>query len=95
MRSVATVGLLIAAIVGPIMSYIFLASKTDLGTNLAVTLSVIIGWALNVAWARTINTANRQRFLTIAKRYGWFCPSVLVIFTVVGMYFLGNPSAGP
>jgi len=54
----------------------------------AAAIAVASGWALNVAWAFAAqgNTVKDQpqssgNFLSIATRFGWACPTVLVLIT--------------
>jgi hypothetical protein len=60
----------------------------------AAAIAVAVGWALNVAWAfaSADSTASdlsqtSENTLSIALRFGWACPSALVLLTWLVWHF--------
>jgi hypothetical protein len=90
--------LLLVALVLPVALFLGLLSRGLLGDLSAAVVSVVTGWALNVAWAYTAVGSNvqatadeGQNYVTVATRYGWACPAVLVLITwLVWRFVLGH-----
>lgn len=88
MRKFATTTLLLAALVLPVGLFWLLRSCSRLNGLTAAAIAVAAGWALNVAWAFashgvTTNVATQEggETLSIAMRFGWACPTVLILIT--------------
>ncbi len=82
MDNFAATALLVLAIVLPVALFWLLKSRSRLHGLLAAAIAVAIGWGLNVAWAfaSQVGAAGGDT-LSIAIRYGWACPVVLVFVT--------------
>lgn len=88
MEKFAVTALLFTALALPVVMFWLLRSRAHLNDLFAVAIAVAIGWALNVAWAfaSQANAANdpsqsNADNLSIAMRFGWACPTVLVLLT--------------
>jgi hypothetical protein len=79
MDKFVTTGLLLAALVLPVALFFLLRSRSRLHSLAVAAIAIATGWALNVAWA--FSQANTGETLSIAMRFGWACPSVLVFLT--------------
>ena len=86
MKSPLAIVLLLAALAAPVALFLLLASQVHLNGWLAAAVAVAAGWALNVAWAMAVEKADakqspdaRGNTLAVATRFGWACPSVLVL----------------
>ena len=73
------------ALVAPLVLFPVLVSRGHIPVLPAAAIAVLVGWALNVAWAHAaVRAAPAQgaqagdRTVTIAARFGWLCPAVLV-----------------
>ena len=88
MKNFATTALLLAALSLPVVMFWLLRSRSRLNGLAAAAIAVAAGWALNVAWAFASqgsstngpSQANADT-LSIAMRFGWACPTVLVFLT--------------
>jgi hypothetical protein len=88
MQKFATTALLLTALLLPVVLFWLLRARSRLNGLGAAAIAVATGWALNVAWAFTSqgspasdpSQVNRDT-LSIAMRFGWACPAVLVFFT--------------
>ena len=84
MEKFAVTGLLIIALALPVVLFWLLRSRSRLSGPLAAAIAVASGWALNAAWAfaatKNAPQANEET-LSIAMRFGWVCPTVLVLLT--------------
>lgn len=94
MKKLAATVLLTAALVSPVALFWLFLSRADLNILVAATMAVVVGWALNLAWAFTAgkprhgNPAQAEGdFFAIAARFGWACPSVLVFLTWLVWHF--------
>jgi hypothetical protein len=72
----------------PVVIFWLLRSRSRFNGPLAAAIAVATGWALNVAWAFTSqgSTTNdpsqvNADTLSIAMRFGWASPTVLVLHT--------------
>ena len=88
METFAVTALLFTALALPVVIFWLLRSRAHLNDLFAAAIAVAIGWALNVAWAfaAQANAANDPSQanvdnLSIAMRFGWACPTVLVLLT--------------
>ena len=88
MQKFAVTALLLTAILAPVVLFWLLRSRSRLNGWAAAALAVVSGWALNVAWAFASqgSPANDPSqgsgdTLSIAMRFGWACPAVLVLLT--------------
>jgi hypothetical protein len=88
MKTFATTALLLTALLLPVALFWLVRSRSRLHGLTAAAIAVATGWALNVAWAYASqgSTANdpSQAYgdtLSIAMRFGWACPTVLVFLT--------------
>jgi len=84
MEKFAVTALLLIALALPVILFWLLRSRSRLGGPVAAAVAVATGWALNVAWAFVATKhppqANEET-LSIAMRFGWVCPTVLVLLT--------------
>ena len=85
MTKYAATALLLIALVLPVALFWLLRPHFHV---IAAALAIAIGWALNVAWAYVAhgtlaNDASQPEDNTrsIALRFGWICPTVLVLMT--------------
>jgi hypothetical protein len=88
MKNFATTALLLTALLLPIVLFWLVRSRTRLHGLAAAAIAVATGWALNVAWAFTSQGSTAydpsktyEDTLSIAMRFGWACPTVLVFLT--------------
>ena len=83
MEKFAVTALLLIALALPVVLFWLLRSRSRLGGPVAAAVAVATGWALNVAWAfvATKDPPQANETLSIAMRFGWVCPTVLVLFT--------------
>ncbi len=88
MENIAVIVLLVAALVGPVVVFWLLKSRSSLHGLVAAAIAVAVGWGLNVAWAwysqgSTASDPSQTGGdnLSIAIRFGWACPIVLVLLT--------------
>jgi hypothetical protein len=86
MKSPLAIVLLLLALIAPVPLFLLLASRFGMNGWIAAIVAVAAGWALNVAWALAVEKSNAKRSpgdvgntLSVAKRFGWACPSVLVL----------------
>jgi hypothetical protein len=86
--------LLLTALALPVVLFWLLRSRSRLNGLGAAAIAVAMGWALNVAWAfasqgSTINDLSQGNgdTLSIAMRFGWACPTVLVFLTWLAWRF--------
>jgi hypothetical protein len=68
--------LLITALALPVLLYWLLKSRSHLSDLIVAAIAILVGWALNLAWA-----AVARESLAVAGAFGWVCPSVLVLLT--------------
>jgi hypothetical protein len=88
MEKFAATALLLAALALPVVLFWLLRSRSRLNALAAAAIAVATGWALNVAWAfvsQGSTTGDPSQVdgggLSIAIRFGWACPTVLVFLT--------------
>jgi hypothetical protein len=88
MEKFAVTALLLTALAVPVALFLLLRSRFPLHGLFAAAIAVAAGWALNVAWAfasQKITPQDPSQFngdtLSIAARFGWVCPTVLVLLT--------------
>jgi hypothetical protein len=88
MAKFAVTALLLTALLLPVVLFWLLRSRLRMHVLAAAVIAVATGWALNVAWAFASqgSTANDPAqvngdTLSIAMRFGWACPTVLVFLT--------------
>lgn len=81
-RFVAT-ALLLTAFLMPVALFWLLRSRSRWHGLAAAAIAVATGWALNVAWALVSQGSTPQdgNTISIAVRFGWACPTVLVFLT--------------
>lgn len=94
MKKFATTALLLAALLLPIFLYWLLRSRLHLNGLAAAGIAVATGWALNVAWAfssrggsASVSSPGNADTLSVALRFGWACPTVLVFITWLVWHF--------
>lgn len=94
MNNAVSIVLLVAGLAVPILLFGWLRSRRWNGWR-AAGLAVAAGWALNVAWAWSLLAASggdavaeNVEMLRIAARFGWVCPSVLVLLTALVLRFV-------
>ena len=85
MEKFATTALLLTALVLPVVLFWLLRSRSRLNGLAAAAIAIATGWALNVAWAFTSQGGTTT--LSIAMRFGWACPTVLVFLTWLVWHF--------
>ena len=86
--------LLLVALVLPVALFLVLLPRG----LLAPVVAVACGWALNVVWAYAAQASTvtdpadpNQNYVTIATRFGWACPAVLVLLAwLVWRFLLGH-----
>lgn len=88
MKKYAVTVLLTTALVLPVVLFLLLGSYLYPDVLVAAGVAVAVGWALNVAWAFAVQGAAAPEAarsggdtLSIAMRFGWVCPIVLVLST--------------
>jgi hypothetical protein len=88
MEKFATTALLLAALVLPVVLFWLLRLRSRLNGLAAAAIAVATGWALNVAWAFASQGSTTGDLslvdgdtVSIAMRFGWACPTVLVFLT--------------
>lgn len=86
MRKLFITLLLVAALVLPVLLFLSLWTASHASTPVAAVIAVAAGWALNIAWAFASRgkaagapSADEEKTLAIAARFGWACPAVLVL----------------
>jgi len=94
MKRFSITALLLTALLLPIILFWLIRSRSDLNGLIAAAIAVVSGWALNVAWASasresTTNISSQVSgdTLSIAMRFGWVCPTVLVFITWLVWHF--------
>lgn len=98
MKKFATTALLLTALVAPIALFWLSRSRFRWNGLAAAAIAVATGWALNVAWAFASqgSAATDQvsgNTLSIAMRFGWACPTVLVFLTWLVWHFMSRRGA--
>jgi hypothetical protein len=93
-------GLLLTALVSPVAVFWLLISRHGLGIFIAAAIAVTVGWLLNLAWAATAKRVALEgpsqvhgNTFAIAARFGWICPSVLVLLTWLVWRFVPGGAA--
>ena len=88
MEKFATTLLLLTALLLPVVLFWRLRSRSRWNGPAAAAIAVATGWALNVAWAFASEASTTDDpsqvngdTLSIAIRFGWVCPTVLVFLT--------------
>ena len=88
MKKFATTALLLTALLLPVVLFWLARSRSQLNGLAAAAIAVATGWALNVAWAFASQRSTTSDpslvdgdTLSIAMRFGWACPTVLVFLT--------------
>jgi hypothetical protein len=88
MAKFAATALLLAGLLLPVVLFWLLRSRSRLNGLAAAAIAVAIGWALNVAWAYASQGGAADGpslvdgdTVSIAMRFGWACPTVLVFLT--------------
>ena len=94
LATVATTALLVVALMAPIVLFWLLKSRSRLNGLVVAAIAVAVGWALNVAWAfagqgSPANNPSQASAdtLSIAMRFSWACPTVLVFLTCLSWRF--------
>jgi hypothetical protein len=94
MERFAATALLLTAVLLPVVLFWLLRSRSRWNGLAAAAIAVATGWALNVAWAyvsqgSTTNDPSPVNgdTLSIALRFGWACPTVLVFLTWLVWHF--------
>ena len=100
MQKLVASALLITGLVLPIVLFWLLRSQAKLNSFAVVAIAVATGWAFNVAWAltsqgSTTNDSSQvgEDMLSMAIRFGWFCPTVVVLLTWL-VWYLKSRFAG-
>lgn len=85
-RSIAC--LLLAALVLPVALFLGLWLRGHAGLAAAALVGIASGWVLNVGWAlasaRGAPAQEAGNTVSIALRFGWACPAVLVLLAWCG-----------
>ena len=94
MKKFATTALLLTALLLPVILFWQFRSRLHLDALAAAAIAVATGWALNVAWAFASQEGTAHvpsqvngNTLSIAMRFGWACPTFLVLLTWLVWYF--------
>ena len=69
-------GLLLAAMLVPIVIFWGLATRAGAARAGTFAIAIVAGWIFCVLWAFAAGES-----VAIAAGFGWFCPSVIVIAT--------------
>lgn len=100
MKKFATTALLLTALLLPVVLFWLLRSRSQLNGLVAAVIAVATGWALNVVWAFAVQAGNTGApspasgdTLSIAMRFGWACPTVLVVITWLVWHFKSRHGA--
>ena len=91
MGSLASTALLLAALALPVVLFRLLRSRLRVTGPWAAAVAIVTGWALNVVWAYALTQESPQtneETLSIALRFGWLCPTILVLLTWLVWRFL-------
>jgi hypothetical protein len=80
--------LLLTALVLPVFLFWLLRSRAHLNDLVAAGIAIAAGWALNFAWASVAHEST-----LIAARFGWVCPTVLVLLTWLVLRFMSRRAA--
>ena len=90
MTAFANAVLLLAALALPVLVFMLFRPRTRAATLLAAALAIALGWAFNVACVVALQalavgegTPADPSMLAVATRFGWACPSVLVLLTAL------------
>ena len=93
MKRLSLAALLIAALTLPVVLFLGLWLRGHAGLAAAALVGVAMGWALNVAWAfaseRGAPAQEAGNTVSIALRFGWACPAVLVLLAWGGWRLAG------
>ena len=86
MQKFAPAALLLAGLLLPIILFWQFRSRSRLNGWVAAAIAIATGWALNVGWAfaseaSASDQSQASDTLSLAMRFGFFCPTVLVFFT--------------
>lgn len=83
MKKLAATVLLIAALVLPVLLFLLVKSRASFNDLAAAGIAIPAGWATSVAWASVAVDLSEpsSNTLSTAVRFGWICPSVLVLVT--------------
>jgi len=92
MGKTATNVLLLTALAVPVALFAVF-SRMNLSAPLSAAIAVAAGWVLNVIWAGAADPQNSENYRSIAMRFGWACPAVLVLVTWAVLRFVFNASA--
>lgn len=86
MPNLLVIALLITALAAPPALFWLLKSRAALNSLAAAAIAIVVGWALNVAWAYASEAGaagapspESGDNLSIALYFGWACPAVLVL----------------
>jgi len=100
MKNIATTALLLTSLALPIALFSLLWSRFHLNGLVAAAIAVAIGWGLNVAWAFAAQGTTTQDpsqanagTQSIATRFGWLCPAVLVVLAWIIWHFVTHRTA--
>jgi hypothetical protein len=88
MHKLAVTALLLTAFAAPVVIFWQLKSWSRVNGLIPAAIAIAVGWVLNVAWAlasqgstaNDLSQANGNN-LSIAMRFGWACPTGLVLLT--------------
>ena len=82
---------LLAGLILPIVLMIILRSPSYSQSLLIALGAIVAGWICNVIWASTtileIGDGGPAETRKIALKFGWICPSVLVLVTFIVQLF--------
>jgi hypothetical protein len=92
MGKTATNLVLLAALLLPVAAFLLLFSRLNLSVLLSAAISIALGWLLNVIWANAADPRNDENYRSVALRFGWACPAVLVLATWAVLRFVFNAS---
>jgi hypothetical protein len=95
MKKLAATTFLIAGLVAPVAGFAWLSGRLQSNVFLAAAIAIAAGWVSNLAWAHASQraapvepSAPPGNTVSIATRFGWACPAVLVLLTWLALRFL-------
>lgn len=90
MTAFANAVLLLTALVLPVLLFVLFRPRTRGKTLLAAAVAIAAGWAFNVACIVAMQalsvgegTPADPSMVSVATRFGWACPGVLVLLTAL------------
>jgi hypothetical protein len=93
MRKIAVNFLLLIALALPVALFMLTLSHFHINVAVAAAVAAAAGWALNLTWAFAADSQNSQNYRSVAARFGWVCPAILVLLAWAVWRFMLNRTA--